>query len=148
VLFRSTQRPPSLYLLYGYPVARLEKDKNNKLVANTWKYLTIPFQHEIPEIANENPEYHEFYSYDRITKSDDGLQVDPSGLSGCGIYSCGMPQTHQPFTSDCFRLVAVQNSWNRTRQYVKATSIRVVLTILWRYFPDARDILRFHRLQF
>lgn len=143
-----SQRPPSLYLLYGYPVARIEKDKNAKLVANTWKYLTIPYQHQIPEIANENPEYHEFYSYDRVTKSDEGVQVDPHGLSGCGIYFCGLPQTHQPFSHEYFRLVAVQTSWNRTRQYVKSTSIRVVLTIIWKYFSDSRDILRLHGHQF
>ncbi|TWU22978.1 hypothetical protein Pla52o_25120 [Novipirellula galeiformis] len=143
-----SQRPPSLYLLYGYPVARIQKDANDKLVANTWKYLTIPYQHEIPEIANENPEYHEFYSYDRVTRSDEGVQVDPNGLSGCGIYFCGMPQTHQPFSHEYFRLVAVQTSWNRTRQYVKSTSVRVVLTIIWKYFSDSRDILRMHGYQF
>lgn len=139
-----SKRPSSLYLLYGYPRDMVEKDTDGGLVINHWKYLTIPFQHEIPKIAEQNLDFHEFFSYDRRALSESGQQVEPHGFSGCGIYSCGMPQTHQPFSEKHLRLVAVQTSWNRTSQYVKATSIRVVLIILWKYFSDARDVLELH----
>lgn len=138
----------AFYALAGFPSARYTPDTNGIQCAHNWKYLTYRFNGDYSQVERYNPNVHLILAYERDTRASDDTIVHPPGLSGCGVWHVGDPFSARLFTADDFKLVGIQTAWNRKVEYAKCTWIDSVLTIIWRYFPDARPPMRLHGMSF
>lgn len=142
------QHGRGLYLLYGFPNQMGTSDEDGTKRADTWRYLSCLYERDFSNVENYDPNLHILLEYERKTKNKAGNYVWPHGMSGCGIWFCGHPNTHSPFTADHFRLVGIQTAWHKEFEYAKGTWIDVVAIIIWKYFSDARDVMRLHGMEF
>lgn len=138
----------SLYFLFGYPSARFDKDEDGVNRTSAWKYITVRYPDDYTQVENYNPEIHLVLKYQRGATNSTGEVVHPPGMSGCGMWSIGMPVSHSIFRPEDFRLVGIQNAWHKSHEYAKGTWIDNVMRIIWRYFPDARGPMRLHGMAF
>jgi hypothetical protein len=131
----------AMYVIYGFPEALVGPDDTGVRRMESWRYLTIPFQGDFGTVEKYDPKLHLVVTYERRSYGREGARVHPPGMSGCGIWFVGMPQTHPLFTADDFKLVAIQNCWHKGFEYAKGTWIDDVLLILWKYYPDTHKPL-------
>jgi hypothetical protein len=132
----SAERDGGAYLLMGFPTGLHRPDGDGKTHCGGWQYLTGRYSGKMNRVPDYNPELHLVLAYKNKPEIGDTVHVTPPGLSGCGIWYVGDP--HSIVTPDTFRLAAIQNAWSSEREYVKGTWIDIVLTIIWKYVPEAR----------
>lgn len=137
-----------LYLLLGYPQSMTRPDEEGVRRSDPWKYLTTPFHGDYAKVSNYDPTLHLILDYERATYNCNGEKVHPPGLSGCGIYFCGHPITRSVLRHEDLKLVAIQTSWHKGEQYVKATWVNDALLVLWKYYPEVRAPMRLHGISF
>jgi len=130
-----------MYLIFGFPDALLGPDDTGVKKMESWKYLSVSYRGDYANVENYNSRLHLVLTYERNTHNQQGERIHPPGMSGCGIWFVGTPQTHSLFNADDFKLVAIQNSWHKGFEYAKGTWIDDVLLILWKYYPETRKPL-------
>jgi hypothetical protein len=138
----------AVYLVAGFPNALHGRDDAGIKCSQVWRYLTVPFMGNYENVLGYDPSIHIILTYERNTQSREGKTVHPPGMSGSGIWFVGNPLTTQFFSEKDFRLVGIQNAWHKDFEYAKGTWIKLALQIIWRYFPDSRDVMRFHGISF
>lgn len=143
-----TEQGRGLYLLYGFPNQMGSTEDDGTKHAGTWRYLSCLYEGDRSVVEDYDANLHIILEYERETRNKDGQHVWPHGMSGCGIWFCGHPMTHTPFSSDHFRLVGIQTAWHKGFEYSKGTWIDVVATIIWKYYSDTRDVMRMHNMEF
>jgi hypothetical protein len=138
----------AVYLVTGFPNALYGRDDAGIKRCEIWRYLTIPYTGNYQNVRGYDPSIHIILEYERDTLSREGKTVHPPGMSGSGIWFVGNPLTTQFFSVKDFRLVGIQNAWRKEFEYAKGTWIKLALQMIWRYFPDSRDVMRFHGIEF
>lgn len=135
----------AFYLLLGTPRDMLVVESDQTKCFLGWKYLTVPFRGNLEDVENYDASLHFILGYDRSTVNGQGKSVLPHGMSGCGIWYVSDCLNPNNFDKSQFRLVGIQTSWHKRFEYVKGTFIYVVEAILWKHFPETRQLLQFHR---
>lgn len=133
------------YLLMGYPLDMVRPDDDRHPRVDTWKYLTYRYP-DVENVEDYDPGLHIVLKYEKATKNKEGGRVHPPAMSGCGIWSIDL-RPNCMIGPEGLKLVAIQNGWHKGFEYAKGTWIDIVLTIIWKYYSDARGPLRMHGFQ-
>ncbi|RIK76864.1 MAG: hypothetical protein DCC68_18445 [Planctomycetota bacterium] len=142
-----TLRPTRLYLINGFPLNLVRQEPNAKR-SEVWRYVTCRYQGNIDDVENFDPDIHLALHYDKHSYSGDGIRVSPKGMSGCGVWYVAEGHVAPHVSPESLKLVGIQTAWHPRLQYALATRIRLVLYIIWRYYPDSRDVMKLHGLRF
>lgn len=143
LLSRHRQRH-GLYLIMGYPYQMIRPEQDGAKHASAWKYITYRYS-EVEKVPGYDSMTHIVLKYERCTVNKEGETVHPPAMSGCGIWRIGWPREN--VEAHEFQLVGIQTAWHKGLEYAKGTSVDVVMTIIWKYYPECRDVMRMHGFQ-
>jgi hypothetical protein len=143
-----TQVNGSWYFVLGFPTAANPSDINARRVStNVFAYGSIKYDGERGDLQRYDPHLEFALDFSLLRNTDDdGNPVTPpppGGMSGCGIWRLASGGSSIPlWTPEDKRLVAIQHTWNKEVEALRATRIEYALQIIYEKYPDLRAAMR------
>ena len=82
---------------------------------------------------------YQFTDCRRMDTMENVVAPTPPGMSGGGLWDQGFDSG--VWSSEKAKLFAIQNSWHRTKGYIRATQIRHWLRLICDDYPDLREVV-------
>ena len=132
------------FMLTGFAGSRTRSALDGSKFCDPWRFRTGLYDPPT-KLPGYDPDRHWILDYpDEILIGDcgRGYNIDPPGMSGCGVWAILNSESIATWTAAHLKLAGLLLGWNETNQYVVGTKISVPLYTIWLNFPETRHALR------